>query len=209
MNDLKNKKNDFRWYQDIIKRLIDIVVSVVAIILCGIPMLIIATCIKVEDPHDKIWFRQQRVGKNDVLFTIYKFRSMTTSAPHQVATNDFTDSYAYITRVGKILRKTSLDELPQLFNVLQGKMSIVGPRPLIPAEKRVLKLRDQLGATAVLPGITGLAQVHGRDELDDTKKAEYDSEYAHHVSFHLDFWIFWKTIFIVLQGKGIQDGKRP
>lgn len=203
----KTEKADFRWYRDFFKRGIDIILSLIAIIILGIPMIIIAICVKKDDPQSKVWFYQQRVGKNNKIFTIYKFRSMTDSAPHQMATEDFDNSQEYITSVGKVLRKSSLDELPQLFNVLKGEMSLIGPRPLIPSEKKVLKLRDQLGATTVLPGITGLAQVHGRDELNDEKKAEYDSNYAHQVCLSLDIWIFFKTILDIAQRKGIHDGK--
>lgn len=207
MANLKTEKVDFRWYRDFFKREFDIVLSLIAIVVLGIPMIIIAICVKKDDPQSKVWFRQQRVGKDDKIFTIYKFRSMTDNAPHQMATEDFDNSQEYITSVGKVLRKSSLDELPQLFNVLKGEMSLIGPRPLIPSEKRVLKLRDQLGATTVLPGITGLSQVHGRDELSDEKKAKYDSDYAHQICLSLDIWIFFKTILDIAQGKGIHDGK--
>ncbi|MEE6639306.1 sugar transferase [Limosilactobacillus pontis] len=206
MTNSKNGETNFEWYRDFFKRGIDIVISTIAIVVLGIPMIIIAICVKVEDPYAEIWFRQERIGKNDKSFTIYKFRSMTVDAPHQMATEDFNNSQEYITAVGRVLRRSSLDELPQLFNVLKGEMSLIGPRPLIPKEKMVLGLRDQLGATIVLPGITGLAQIHGRDELDDKKKAEYDSIYAHHVSIRLDSWIFFKTFLDVTRCKGIHDG---
>lgn len=170
MTNTRNEQLRFLWYRDLFKRGIDVVLSIIAIIVLGIPMIIIAICIKKDNPQAKIWFRQQRVGKDNKPFIIYKFRSMTTNAPHQVATEDFDNSQEYITSVGRVLRKWSLDELPQLFNVLKGEMSLIGPRPLIPKEKIVLELRDQFGATSVLPGITGLAQIHGRDELSDEKK---------------------------------------
>lgn len=204
--DSRTKKTSFHWYRDFFKREIDIIISLIAIIILGIPMIIIAICVKSDDPHAKIWFRQQRVGKNDKIFTIYKFRSMVDNAPHQMATEEFDNSQIYITGIGKILRKTSLDELPQLFNVLKGEMSLIGPRPLITKEKSVLTLRDQLGATKVLPGITGLAQIHGRDELNDKEKAIYDSKYAKNISFGLDIRIFCKTIVDVMHSRGIHDG---
>lgn len=207
MTNSKNEQVNFQWYRDFFKRVIDIAISAVAIVVLGIPMIIIAICVKHDDPHAKIWFRQQRIGKGNKPFIIYKFRSMTADAPHQMATEEFDNSQEYITAVGRVLRKSSLDELPQLFNVLKGEMSLIGPRPLIPKEKRVLRLRDQLEATTVLPGITGLAQVHGRDELNDEKKAKYDSKYAHQVSLKLDSWIFLKTIRDVIRSKGIHDGK--
>lgn len=207
MANLEDESISFQWYRDFFKKVIDVVVSLTAVIVLGIPMIIIAICVKKDDPHAKVWFRQQRVGKNNKEFTIYKFRTMTDNAPHQIATENFANSQDYITKIGKILRKSSLDELPQLFNVLKGDMSLIGPRPLIPSEKKVLDLRDRLGATTVLPGITGLAQVHGRDELSDKNKAKYDSKYANHISFKLDSWIFFKTISDVVQSKGVHDGK--
>lgn len=207
MANSKGEQIRFRWYRDFLKKGIDILISFTAIVALGIPMVIIAICVKMDDPHAKVLFRQQRVGKNNRIFTIYKFRTMTDSAPHQMATGDFDNSQDYITKIGKVLRKSSLDELPQLFNVLKGDMSLIGPRPLIPNEKKVLNLRDRLGATTVLPGITGLAQVHGRDELNDENKAKYDSKYAHNISLKLDFGIFLKTIFDVIQSKGVHDGK--
>lgn len=206
MTNLETKEVSFQWYRDFFKRELDIVVSLIAIVVLGIPMIIIAICVKKDDPHAKIWFRQERVGEDNRPFVIYKFRTMVDNAPHQVATEEFSNSQAYITGIGKVLRKTSLDELPQLFNVLKGEMSLIGPRPLIPKEKKVLGMRDQLGANKVLPGITGLAQVHGRDELNDKKKAMYDGQYANQVSFSLDMEIFYKTIFDVLRSRGIHDG---
>lgn len=205
MANLKTKESSFQWYRDFFKRELDIVISLVAIIALGIPMIIIAIYVKKDDPHAKIWFRQERVGEDNRPFVIYKFRTMVDSAPHQMATEEFNNSQAYITGIGKVLRKTSLDELPQLFNVLKGEMSLIGPRPLIPKEQKVLGMRNQLGANKVLPGITGLAQVHGRDELSDKKKAMYDGQYANQVSLILDMKIFYKTIFDVIRSKGIKE----
>lgn len=125
-----------------------------------------------------------------------------------MATENFENPEDYITSIGKIIRKTSLDELPQLFNVLKGDMSIIGPRPLIPIEKKVLALRNQTGASRILPGITGLAQVHGRDEVSDENKAAYDGKYALNISMLLDISIFVKTIFDVLCSRGIHEGKK-
>lgn len=170
-------------------------------------MLVIALIIKLDSPKEPVLFKQIRVGKNDLPFTILKFRSMSKDAPHQMATENFENPKAYITSVGKVIRKTSLDELPQLFNVLKGDMSIIGPRPLIPTEKDVLEMRDKYGASSILPGITGLAQVHGRDEVSDKDKATYDSEYVISMSFSLDFSIILKTVFDVIRSKGIHEGK--
>ena len=208
-NDKENEvEQSFKWYRDFFKRGFDIFFSLIAIIILAIPMMIIALWIKIDSPHEKVLFKQERIGINNVPFTILKFRSMRDDAPHQMATENFENPEVYITRVGKILRKTSMDELPQLFNVLKGDMSIVGPRPLIPKEKYVLKLRNEYGANKILPGITGLAQVHGRDQVTDENKASYDGKYALNVSLLLDASIIMKTVSDVIKRKGIIEGKR-
>ena len=208
-NDNENEvEKSFRWYRDFFKRGFDIFFSLVAIIILAIPMMIIALWIKIDSPHEKVLFKQERIGINNVPFTILKFRSMRDDAPHQMATENFENPEMYITRVGKILRKTSMDELPQLFNVLKGDMSIVGPRPLIPKEKYVLKLRDEYGANKILPGITGLAQVHGRDQVTDENKASYDGKYALNVSLLLDASIILKTVSDVVRSRGVREGKK-
>lgn len=170
-------------------------------------MLIVAIVIKVDSPKEQILFRQKRVGKNNHEFTIYKFRSMRQDAPHEMATKNFENPEAYITPVGKFIRKASLDELPQLFNVFMGEMSIVGPRPLVPNEGKVLELREEYGANKILPGITDLAQVHGRDEITDENKAAYDGKYALNVSWLLDLSIIFKTILDVIHSRGVREGK--
>lgn len=207
-NDESEIDQSFRWYRDFLKRVFDVCFSLVAIVILCIPMLIIALLIKIDSPKEPVLFKQVRVGKNDVPFTILKFRSMNKNAPHQMATEKFEKPEEYITTVGKVIRKMSLDELPQLFNVLKGDMSIIGPRPLIPAEKEVLAMRDEAGASRILPGITGLAQVHGRDEVTDENKAAYDGKYALNISIFLDLSIFIKTIFDVTCSKNIHEGKK-
>ncbi len=208
-NDNENEvEQSFRWYRDFFKRGFDIFLSLIALIIFAIPMLIIALWIKVDSPHEKVLFKQERIGIDNVPFTILKFRSMRDDAPHQMATENFENPEMYITRVGKILRKTSMDELPQLLNVLKGDMSIVGPRPLIPKEKYVLKLRDEYGANKILPGITGLAQVHGRDQVTDENKASYDGKYALNVSLLLDASIILKTVSDVVRSRGVREGKK-
>lgn len=197
----------FRCYRDFFKRVCDIIFSLVAIVILALPILVVALLIKMDSPDEPILFKQVRVGKNDVPFTILKFRSMSKDAPHQMATENFENPEAFITPIGDRLRKMSLDELPQLFNVLKGDMSVIGPRPLIPKEKQVLQWRDKYGAENVLPGITGLAQVHGRDELTGKKKAMFDGKYANNVSAWLDLKIFFKTIVDVICGRGIHEGK--
>lgn len=207
-NDESTNARSFRWYRDFFKRVFDIIFSLIAIIISTLPMLIIALLIKIDSPEEPILFKQVRVGKDDVPFTIFKFRSMSKDAPHQMATENFENPEEYITTIGKVIRKTSLDELPQLFNVVKGDMSIIGPRPLIPIEKKILAMRDETGASQILPGITGLAQVHGRDEITDENKAAYDGKYALNISMLLDISIFLKTIFDVLHGSGIHEGKK-
>ena len=208
-NDNENEvEQSFKWYRDFFKRGFDIFFSLIAIIILAIPMMIIALWIKVDSPHEKVLFKQERIGINNVPFTILKFRSMRDDAPHQMATENFENPEMYITRVGKVLRKTSLDELPQLLNVLKGDMRSVGPRPLIPKEKYVLKLRDEYGANKILPGITGLAQVHGRDQVTDENKASYDGKYALNVSLLLDASIILKTVSDVVRSRGVREGKK-
>lgn len=201
------KDRSFHLYRDFLKRVFDIFFSLIALAILAIPMLIIALLIKIDSPNEQILFRQQRIGKNNVPFTILKFRSMSKNAPHRMATENFKNPEPYITAVGKIIRKMSLDELPQFINVLKGDMSIIGPRPLISDEKRVLTLRDKNGASRVLPGITGLAQVHGRDEVTDEDKAAYDGKYALQISMLLDLSIFLKTGFDVVHSRGIHEGQ--
>ncbi|MRG75634.1 sugar transferase [Limosilactobacillus reuteri] len=199
--------SNFSWYRDVCKRFLDFVFSLIGIVVLAVPMLIVAIVIKVDSPKEQILFRQKRVGKNNHEFTIYKFRSMRQDAPHEMATKNFENPEAYITPVGKFIRKASLDELPQLFNVFMGEMSIVGPRPLIPNEGKVLELREEYGANKILPGITGLAQVHGRDEITDENKAAYDGKYALNVSWLLDLSIIFKTILGVIHSRGVREGK--
>lgn len=194
----------FYLYKNVIKRILDISVSLVALIVLLIPFLIIALLIKF-DSKGPVFFKQVRMGKDDVPFDILKFRSMYETAPHQMLTSQLDNTSQHVTTIGKFLRKTILDELPQLINVIKGDMSIVGPRPLILSEKNVLNLRTRNGASKVLPGITGLAQVNGRDELPDNEKAKFDSYYAANVSLSLDFKIIMKTFIDVLGERGIKE----
>lgn len=163
-------------YRTTIKRIFDAFFGVLLLIGLSPLMLVLAIWIKL-DSKGPVLFKQERVGRNGKRFTIYKFRSMSDDAPHQMATSEFDTALSYITRSGQLMRKTSLDELPQLVNVVKGEMSFIGPRPLIPKEEKVLRLRHANGAESLAPGITGLAQVRGRDELTDTQKADYDGEY--------------------------------
>ena len=155
------------------KRLLDIVLSLTALIVLAPLLLVLALLVKLDSPGPAL-FKQKRVGRNEKLFDIYKFRSMYTSAPRDVATSELQNAESHITRVGRVLRKTSLDELPQLFNVLKGEMSLIGPRPLVPNEKDIHELRREKGAYRVRPGITGWAQVNGRDCVLPVDKARLD-----------------------------------
>ena len=188
-----------------IKRALDILLSMVGLAaLCPL-LLLLMLLIRLDSPGSPL-FRQQRVGRDGRLFEIYKLRTMNTNAPRDVATAELCDADAHITRLGRILRKTSLDELPQLLNVLFGQMSLIGPRPLVPGEKGIHEARMALGAYTVRPGITGWAQVNGRDCLDPQTKAELDAYYAHHVSFWLDMKIIVFSCICVLTARGVREG---
>ena len=171
-------------------------------------LLVLALLVKLDSPGPAL-FKQKRVGRNEKLFDIYKFRSMYTSAPRDVATSELQNAESHITRVGRVLRKTSLDELPQLFNVLKGEMSLIGPRPLVPNEKDIHELRREKGAYRVRPGITGWAQVNGRDCVLPVDKARLDGYYADHMSFGLDVKIIIFSVICVLTARGVREGALP
>lgn len=193
-------------YQRFVKRALDILFSAVGIVALSPLFLAVALWIKLDSPGP-VLFRQKRVGKDKVLFEILKFRSMRTDTPHDVPTHQLSHSRSYITRSGGILRKTSIDELPQLFNILLGQMSIIGPRPALWNQDDLIAWRDRFGANSVLPGLSGWAQVNGRDELAIDKKALRDGEYAQNVSFALDVKCFLLTFVKVFNGEGIAEGK--
>ena len=186
------------------KRFLDILLSLVAIIILSPLMLVISLIIIIDDGLPVI-FKQDRVGRGDQLFKIRKFRTMKNGAPN-ISTADFEKFDEFITRSGRFLRKTSLDELPQLFNVLNGTMSFIGPRPLIPEENHIREIRRKYGVYAVRPGLTGWAQVNGRDCLSDEEKAEFDREYIERQSLAFDAKIFFRTIWVVLTGKDVVEG---
>lgn len=192
-------------YTHFFKRLIDIVLSFIGIIVLGIPMLIIAAVIKHEDPGPAL-FRQKRIGKNKKYFMLLKFRSMKMSTPHDVPTHQLENPEQYLLRCGKTLRKLSLDELPQLFNILKGDMSIIGPRPALWNQDDLIAERDKYGANGVKPGLTGWAQINGRDELEIPIKAKLDGEYVEKQSFLFDCKCFFGTIGKVLKSDGVVEG---
>lgn len=202
-------------YKHVIKRLIDLVLSSVAIIVLALPMLIIAIAIKIDDPGP-VLFKQKRVGKKKngeiTYFTIWKFRSMKMSTPHDTPTHLLENPEQYITRVGRFIRKTSLDELPQIYQVFTAKLSAIGPRPALWSQDNLVAEREKYGANDVKPGITGWAQINGRDELEIDAKAKLDGEYAAALNagkfkgFAMDVKCFFGTIVSVLKSDGVVEG---
>ena len=194
-------------YEKFIKRALDIVISLTALILLSPLLLLIALLIKLESKGPAL-FKQKRFGKNREFFEILKFRSMRTDAPKDVPTNDLKGAQSFITPLGAVLRKTSLDELPQLWNILKGDMSLIGPRPALWKQDDLMELRDKYGASMVRPGLSGWAQVNGRDYLsrDLDKKARRDGEYANNISFAFDLKWFLLTIVKVFNRQGIIEG---
>ena len=190
----------------VLKRFFDIILSLVAIIVFSWLLIIIAIAIVVEDKGN-ILFKQKRIGKNKKKFYIYKFRTMKVSTPKDVPTHLLDNPESYITKIGGFLRKTSLDELPQLFNILKGDMSIVGPRPALWNQFDLIALRDKNGSNSVRPGLTGWAQVNGRDELPIDVKAGFDGEYIKKMSIVFDIKIILMTVVSVFTSKGVREGR--
>ena len=188
-----------------IKRGADVILSLLALICLSPVYLIVALAVKISSPGP-VLFRQKRVGRGGRLFTIYKFRTMRTDTPRDTATHLLQDPSRYITRVGAFLRRSSLDELPQFFNVLKGDMSIVGPRPALYNQYDLIAAREKAGVNAVRPGITGLAQISGRDELPIPVKVHYDREYVENLSLKMDARCFFGTIISVLRAEGVREG---
>ena len=192
-------------YIRITKRVLDLLLSALALAILALPMAAIALWIKLDSPGP-VLFQQKRVGKDKKYFNILKFRTMYTDAPADVPTHQLGDAEKRITRSGRFLRRSSLDELPQLFNILAGQMSIVGPRPALWNQDDLLAERDKYGANRLTPGLTGLAQIKGRDELPISTKAFYDGEYGKKVSFLTDLRIILVTCFSVLRADGVVEG---
>ncbi len=190
-----------------IKRFLDFVICLFAVCVLSWLFALLALAIKIEDGGN-ILFKQKRIGLNKKEFYIYKFRTMKTSTPKDVPTHLLENPESYITAVGKLLRKSSLDELPQLFNILKGEMSIVGPRPALWNQFDLISERDKYGANNVVPGLTGWAQVNGRDELPIDVKARLDGEYVKKMSLHFDIFIVFKTVVSVFKAEGVREGKQ-
>ena len=192
-------------YVKFFKRLIDFTLSLIGILLLSWLFLIIIIAIKIDSPGP-IFFKQKRVGIGKKHFYIHKFRTMRIDTPKDMPTHLLKNPESYITKVGAFLRKTSLDELPQFFDVLVGNMSIVGPRPALWNQYDLIELRDKCGANDVLPGITGWAQINGRDELELEEKARLDGEYVKNLSFAFDLKCFFGTIKSVIKQEGVVEG---
>lgn len=197
-------------YKGFFKRFIDIVLSLVGILLCLLPLLLISIAIKI-DSKGTVLFKQRRVGRNKngehTYFNILKFRTMKIDTPRDVPTHMLENPYQYITRVGRFLRMTSLDELPQLFNILLGHMSIVGPRPALWNQEDLVEEREKYKANGVRPGLTGWAQINGRDQLPIPVKAKFDGEYVENLSFLFDAKCLFGTITYILKLDDVVEGK--
>lgn len=192
-------------YINFFKRFIDLVLSSIGIIVLAIPMGLIALIIKITDPGP-VLFSQKRCGMRKKHFQLYKFRSMKMSTPKDCPTHLLENPEQYITSIGRFLRKSSLDELPQLFNIWKGEMSIIGPRPALWNQEDLIEERDKYGANDIKPGLTGWAQINGRDELPVDVKAKFDGEYVENMSFSFDCKCFFGTILKVLKSEGVVEG---
>lgn len=196
-----------KLYLFIIKPVLGTIFGIIGFIILSPLMTILMIFISLESPGGA-FFTQKRVGKNKRYFTLYKFRTMRSDAPDETPTHLLGDPDAYITKSGRFMRKFSLDELPQLINVIKQDMSIVGPRPALWNQDDLVDERDKHGANSIRPGITGLAQIKGRDELPIDIKAKYDGSYSKNVSILFDIWILFKTVTVVLKASGVKEGDK-
>lgn len=192
-------------YRHFFKRVIDLFLSFIGIIILLLPMAIIALAIKC-DSKGPVFFKQKRIGIHKRHFTILKFRTMRTDTPHDAPTHELNDPKKWITKVGGFLRKTSLDELPQIFNIFAGQMSIIGPRPALWNQDDLVAERDKYGANDIKPGLTGWAQINGRDELEIPVKAALDGEYVKRMGFFFDCRCFFGTFISVMRHDGVVEG---
>lgn len=186
------------------KRAMDILCSLMGMIVLLPVFAVVTIAIKAEDTAGNVLYTQERIGRSGRAFRLYKFRSMRTGTP-ELSTHEFSNAQSYVTKVGKVIRKTSIDELPQLWNVLIGNMSLVGPRPLLPREREVHIQRFVNGVYQVRPGITGMAQTHGRDNMDDEQKVMWDRKYVENISFLLDIKLMFRTVVKVVKREDIED----
>lgn len=192
-------------YKRFFKRLIDIVLSLIGILVLFVPMLLIAIAIKISSPGP-VLFKQKRVGLHKKHFNIYKFRTMRVDTPADMPTHMLENPEQHITPVGKFLRLSSADEFPQLINILAGSMSIIGPRPALWNQYDLIEERDKYGANNIRPGLTGWAQINGRDTVEIEDKARYDGEYLENMGFRFDVKCFFGTLMAVIKSDGIVEG---
>ncbi|MGM0174603.1 sugar transferase [Enterococcus sp. DIV0800] len=192
-------------YKLYLKRCIDFLISLLGIIILSPLLLVLCLAIKL-DTKGPIIFCQKRVGKNKTHFDIYKFRTMRIDTPKEMPTHLLENPDYFITRVGKFLRRTSLDELPQLFNIIKGDMAVIGPRPALWNQYDLIEERDKYRANDIRPGLTGLAQINGRDELEIPIKAKLDGRYSQHISIIMDIKCFFGTIRAVFKSAGVVEG---
>lgn len=195
-----------RFYSKV-KRLLDIALSLLALLFLLLPMGLLALVVYLDDPG-AVFFSQDRVGARGERFRLYKFRTMRRQTPQYRATCELDDPGQYITGIGRFLRRTSLDELPQLFNVLKGDMSLIGPRPLIAEETELHTMRTRFGVYNLRPGLTGLAQINGRDRVDASEKLHWDVKYLAEFGFKTDLKVLLATIPCVLKQEGVAEGDR-
>lgn len=186
-----------------IKRLLDIIGALTGLALFALPVLVLMLIIYTDDPGT-VFFLQDRVGRNGKIFRLCKLRTMKKDAPAYLSTQEMEQPGAYVTKVGRILRKLSIDELPQFYNVLKGDMSLIGPRPLIPQETEIHELRTKAGVYALRPGITGLAQINGRDQVKQEDKVRWDVTYLKRFGFFTDISIALRTIPKVIDSEGVR-----
>ena len=200
-------------YEKVVKRILDVVLSTIALVGLSWLYVVFAVAIVLDDPGP-VFFKQKRIGKDRSTFMLYKFRTMKCSAPHDTPTHLLEDPQRYITRVGAVLRKTSLDELPQFWNILSGSMSVIGPRPALWNQQDLIEAREQYGANQVRPGLTGLAQISGRDRLSIKQKAKIDGDYVKALrrggmtAFRMDLRCFFGTVLSVLRQDGVVEGAK-
>ncbi|MCQ6564934.1 sugar transferase [Bacillus mycoides] len=193
-------------YKKGLKQIVDCIFAFVGLVVSSPLFLLLIICIKL-DSKGPVLFKQRRIGKGKKEFYILKFRTMRIDTPKDMPTHLLEDPDMYITKVGKFLRKTSLDELPQIINIIKGEMSIIGPRPALWNQYDLIKERDNYGANDVTPGLTGWAQINGRDELPIDVKAKLDGEYVEKLSPLFDLKVFFMTIKSVLKSEGVKEGK--
>lgn len=203
--DVQKLKRRRGVYEKVIKRGMDIFFSFCSLVILSPLYLILCLAVAIDDPGP-VFFKQKRVGKGRTFFELHKFRSMKMSTPHDMPTHMLPNPDQYITRVGKFLRKSSLDELPQIWDIFRGRMSVIGPRPALWNQADLVYEREKYGANDVIPGLTGWAQINGRDELEIEAKAKLDGEYVRKISFWFDCRCFVGTVFVVARGDGVVEG---